>query len=197
MTSAVSSPAAQTPSSRSSSACSSDPPTPRPSPTSADTNAARLVPDSPLSMTRVLAVDYGGRRIGVALSDPTRTIAAPLTTLTRRRGKRPPWAELERLVREHEVAEIVVGLPLDLGGNESEWSEEVREFAAKLGRRVERPVHLVDERLTSVQAERVVRGIGLRRTQREEKERVDAAAAAVILMTYLAGQKRGEDGVSS
>jgi putative holliday junction resolvase len=148
-------------------------------------------------MSRVLAVDYGERRIGIALSDPTRTIASPLVTLSRRAGKRPPWAELERLVRENEVGEIVVGLPLDLGGNENPWSAEVREFATKLERRAERPVHLVDERLSSVQAERVVRGIGLRRSQREEKERVDAAAAAIILKTYLAGQRKDENDAST
>ena len=67
-------------------------------------------------MSRILAVDYGERRLGLALSDPTGTIAAPLETLTRRPGKRPPWTALERAVHEHAVSEIVVGLPLDLSG---------------------------------------------------------------------------------
>ena len=130
-------------------------------------------------------MDYGERRIGLALSDPTRTIASPLTTLQRRAGKRPPWPELQRLVAEHEVAGVVVGLPLDLSGEEGEWAREVRDFGEQLARRTGLPVHFVDERLTSVMAERAVRGIGLKRGQREEKERVDAAAAALILSAYL------------
>lgn len=136
-------------------------------------------------MSRILAVDYGGRRIGIAISDPTRTIAAPLTTLTRRPGKRPPWAEISRLVSEHEVTELVVGLPLDLTGGEGEWAAEVRAFGAELARRTGLPVHWVDERLSSVEAERAVRGMGLRRSQREDKARIDATAAALILRGFL------------
>ena len=138
-------------------------------------------------MSRILAVDYGERRIGLALSDPTRTIAYPLTTLTRRRGRRPPWAEMLRLVQEKEVEEIVVGLPLELQGHEGPWAAHVRTFGDELGRRTGLPVHWVDERLTSVEAERVVRGLGLPRKQREQKERIDAAAAALILQSYLQG----------
>src|SRR5215213_10957472 len=79
-------------------------------------------------MGRTIALDYGERRIGVALSDPTRTIASPLTTLQRRAGKRPPWAEIGKLIVEHEVEEAVIGLPLDLAGEESAWTAEVRQF---------------------------------------------------------------------
>lgn len=136
-------------------------------------------------MSRILALDFGRRRIGVALSDPTRTIAAPLTTLVRRPGKRPPWAEIARLVAEHEVAELVVGLPLELGGGEGEWAAEVRAFGAELARRTGLPVHWVDERLSSVEAERAVRSLGLKRSQREDKARIDSTAAALILRGYL------------
>jgi putative Holliday junction resolvase len=139
-------------------------------------------------MSRILALDYGQRRIGVAITDPTRTIASPLTTLKRREGKRPPWAELARILEEQEVAEIVVGLPLDLAGEEGEWAAEVRGFGAELVRRYALPVHWVDERLTSVMAERAVRGLGLKRSQREEKGRIDAAAAALILQAFLRTQ---------
>lgn len=135
--------------------------------------------------SRVLGLDYGLRRIGVALTDPTRTIASPLATLTRRPGKRPPWAELHRIILENEVAEIVVGLPLTLAGEEGEWAAEVREFGAEVARRYGLPVHWVDERLTSVQAEQAVRAIGLKRSHREQKERVDSAAAALLLRAYL------------
>lgn len=150
-------------------------------------------------MSRILALDYGQRRIGVAVTDPTRTIASPLTTLRRREGKRPPWAELARIVEEQEIAEFVVGLPLDLAGEEGEWAAEVREFGAQLARRHSLPVHWVDERLTSVMAERAVRGLGLKRSQREEKGRIDSTAAALILQAFLRMQvvrAEGEDSAS-
>ena len=143
-------------------------------------------------MARTLAFDYGERRIGVAVSDPTRTIASPLGTLTRRAGKRPPWAEISALVAEQEADEIVVGLPLDLAGGEGAWAAEVRGFGDDLQRRTGLPVHWMDERLSSVRAERAVRTMGLRKGQREEKARIDAAAAAVILEGWLALRRNRE-----
>lgn len=136
-------------------------------------------------MSRLAALDYGTRRIGIALSDPTGTIAYPLTTVTRRPGKRPPWPEITRILGEHEVAEVVIGLPLSLAGEEGEWAAEVRDFAAQLQRRTSLPVHWIDERLTSVRAERSVRSMGLKKSAREEKARVDATAAALILEAFL------------
>lgn len=136
-------------------------------------------------MPRILAVDYGERRIGLALSDPTATIASPLPTLKRRKGKRPPVAPIARLVEENAVEEIVVGLPLTLEGDDSDWTREVREFANALADRTSLPVALRDERLTSVRAERAVRSLGLSKEKREEKSRVDAAAAVLILQAYL------------
>jgi putative holliday junction resolvase len=136
-------------------------------------------------MSRIIGLDYGQKRIGVAISDPTRTIASPHATLQRRVGKRPPWPELKKIAEEGEVTEAVIGLPLDLAGNEGEWAAEVREFGAEVGRRLGIPVHWIDERLTSVVAEKAVRGIGLKRSQREQKDRVDAAAAALILRYHL------------
>ena len=144
-------------------------------------------------MGRTIALDYGERRIGVALSDPTRTIASPLTTLQRRAGKRPPWAEIGQLIAEHEVEEAVIGLPLDLAGEESAWTAEVRQFGDDFARRTGLPVHWIDERMTSVMAERSVRGMGLRKSQREEKERIDATAAALILEGWLA-RRRAQGG---
>jgi putative Holliday junction resolvase len=138
-----------------------------------------------------MALDYGERRIGVAVSDPTRTIASPLETLQRRAGKRPPWAEIARIVEEQEVDEAVVGLPLDLAGDEGTWAAEVRAFGADLARRTGLPVHWVDERMSSVRAERVVRGMGLKRSQREEKGRIDSTAAAMILETFLTRRRLG------
>ena len=136
-------------------------------------------------MGRLLGIDFGERRIGLAISDPTRSIASPLITLTRRIGKRPPWAELDQVIREKDVEGIVVGLPLDLEGAETPWSNEVRDFAARLEARSGLSVSFIDERLTSVMAERVVRGSNLPRSRREQKGRIDETAAAIILQNYL------------
>ncbi|MDB4948798.1 MAG: Holliday junction resolvase [Gemmatimonadetes bacterium] len=141
-------------------------------------------------MARSMAFDFGERRIGVAVSDPTRTIATPLATLARRPGKRPPWPEIGRLVGEQEVDECVVGLPLGLDGDEGPWAAEVREFGAELERRTGLPVRWVDERMTSVLAERAIRELGLKRSDRRDKERVDAAAAAIILEGWLTRRRR-------
>lgn len=142
-------------------------------------------PDSGSGGGRVLGVDFGEVRVGLALSDETRTLASPLPTLRRRRGKRPPLKALETLARDHEVQEVVFGLPLDLSGDETEWSHEVRRVGEALGERLGVPVHFVDERMTSVRAERAVRSLGLPKSRREEKERVDRASAILILQAWL------------
>lgn len=134
---------------------------------------------------RVMGVDFGTLRIGLALSDETRTLASPLPTLKRRRGKRPPLRTMESIAREHEVSALVFGLPLELSGEESEWTREVRAAGQKLAGRLELPLAFIDERLTSVEAERRVRSSGLRKSQREEKDRVDAGAAVLILQRWL------------
>lgn len=136
-----------------------------------------------------MGLDYGERRIGVALSDPTATLASPLDTVHRRRGKRPPLHALETLARQHDVGGLAVGLPLTLAGEEDAWCAEVRTVGDELGRRLDVPVVYVDERMTSVQAEQAIRSSGRRKSQREEKDRVDAAAAAVILQRHLDGKE--------
>ncbi len=139
----------------------------------------------PAREVRALGIDFGERRIGLALSDETGTIAFPLTTLDRRRGKRAPLRRIEEAAHRHEVEALVVGLPLELTGEESSWSRDVRQVGGKLSARLGIPVHMVDERMTSVRASRAVRGIGLPRGKREERGRVDAAAAAIILQSWL------------
>lgn len=136
-------------------------------------------------MPRILGIDYGLRRIGLAVSDPTATIAQPLPTLVRRRGKRPPVQAVADIAREYEAAEAVLGLPLNLEGEEDEWTAEVRAFGTALAQRAGIPVRYLDERFTSARAERSVRASGLRKSQREDKARVDAAAATLILQAYL------------
>lgn len=136
-------------------------------------------------MSRILGIDFGTRRIGLALSDPTGTISTPLPTLTRRAGKRAPVAAIAALAREHQVSRIVIGLPLSLEGTETDWTAEVRAFGAKLALRTGLTVSYLDERLTSVVAEKTVRSLGLKRSERERKDRVDATAALLILQTFL------------
>ena len=88
-------------------------------------------------------------------------------------------------MHENEVVGIVVGLPLALAGTETEWTTEVRDFAERLAARTRLPVHLMDERMTSIEAEGAIRGLGLRKSRREDKARIDATAAAIILRNYL------------
>lgn len=134
---------------------------------------------------RILGLDYGERRIGLALSDPTGTLASPLTTVTRRRGKRPPLRRMESIARDHGVTGLVVGLPLDLEGAEDGWCAEVRRVGDELARRLHVPRGYVDERFSSVRAEAALRAVGVQPSRRGEKARVDAAAAAVILQSWL------------
>lgn len=140
---------------------------------------------------RALGVDFGEVRVGLALSDETGTIASPLGTLSRRRGKRPPLRRIEEIARRYTVQALVVGLPLELSGEESSWSLEVRKVGDELAARLGIPVHMVDERMSSVRASRAVRAVGLPRGKREERGRVDAAAASIILQGWL--DRRGSE----
>jgi putative Holliday junction resolvase len=144
-------------------------------------------------MMRALGIDFGERRIGLALSDPTRTIASPLPTVKRRAGKRPPIAALMKIIETNDVTALVMGLPLTLEGEESDWTRLIRTVAEALSERTGLPVHYVDERLTSVRAERAIRSLGLSKKKREEKERVDAAAAVLILQSWLDQQPKNQE----
>lgn len=121
----------------------------------------------------------------MAVSDPTNTVATPLETLVRRAGKRPPIKRMAEVAAELDVGQLVVGLPVSLDGSESEWCAEVRKMGEKLAHRIGAPVAFVDERLTSVRAERAVRSTGLSKKDREQKGRIDAAAAQLILQAWL------------
>jgi putative Holliday junction resolvase len=104
-------------------------------------------------MSRVMALDYGAARCGVALSDPSGTLATPLPVVERA-GTRKGLARLAELISSSGAERVVVGLPLTLAGGEGPQAAETREFAERLGRRVQVPIELYDERLTTVQAER-------------------------------------------
>jgi putative Holliday junction resolvase len=93
---------------------------------------------------RFLGIDLGERRIGLALSDPTGTIAQPLDAIVRRRGKRVPMQSILERIQSNGVAEIVVGLPLYLAGDDTAWTHEVRELASRQADRSGQLVHHVD-----------------------------------------------------
>lgn len=130
-----------------------------------------------------MAVDYGERRIGLAISDPTRTIASPAGFILRRLGKRPPIAEIMRRGAAFEVGGFVLGLPLDGEGEETDRSREVRHIASELEKRTGFPVQLIDERFSSAAALRAIREMG--GSTRGRKGDVDALAATILLQQVL------------
>ncbi|HET9425098.1 MAG TPA: Holliday junction resolvase RuvX [Gemmatimonadaceae bacterium] len=131
-----------------------------------------------------MAVDYGDRRIGLAISDPSGMIASPAGFILRRAGKRPPVAEIIRRAEALEARGFVVGLPLDGNGDETPRSAEARAVAAALAERTKLPVDLVDERFTTAAARRAIREMG--GSQKDRRGDVDALAATVLLQHALA-----------
>jgi putative holliday junction resolvase len=132
---------------------------------------------------RWMAVDWGERRIGLALSDPSGTIATPAGAILRRAGKRAPIAELVRRAEALEARAIVMGLPLDGEGDDTPRATECRRVASELARRTKLPVALLDERFTTATALRAIHEMG--GSTRGRKEDVDALAAAVLLQQAM------------
>jgi putative Holliday junction resolvase len=130
-----------------------------------------------------LAIDYGERRVGLAISDPTGTIASPAGVIVRRAGKRPPVAEILRRAEALEARGFVLGLPLDGNGDETPRSREVRTVAEAIAQRSGKAVELVDERYTTATALRAIHEMG--GSTRGRKGDVDALAAAVLLQRVL------------
>ncbi len=127
-------------------------------------------------------MDVGSRRIGLAITDPLGITAQGLETL-QRQNKRTDFARLEQVIREHKVAEIVMGLPLRMTGAEGIQAEKMQAFAEDVRRRFRLPVHLWDERLTSVQANRLLRETDMSIKRRGEV--VDQMAAVLILQSWM------------
>jgi putative Holliday junction resolvase len=132
---------------------------------------------------RILALDWGEIRFGVARSDETQTLASPLETLTRRAGKRFPMPRFLELVSAAEAVGIIVGLPVGLDGREGQNAAAAREVADAVGQRTALPVELVDERFTTVAALDAIREVG--GSTRGRKEDVDALAASILLQGFL------------
>jgi putative holliday junction resolvase len=137
----------------------------------------------PFPRGRVMAVDYGERRIGLALSDPMGIIASPAGNIVRRRGKRPPIAEIIRRAEASGTQGFVVGLPLDGNGDDTPRSLEARRIADELGRRTGLPVRMADERFTTAAARRAIHEMG--GTPGDRRGDVDALAATVLLQGVL------------
>lgn len=128
-------------------------------------------------------MDWGEKRFGVAISDPLRMFAQPLVTLTRRAGKRAPVGPIAELIVQHEVGEVVVGLPLTPEGAEGEHAADARVLGEAIRVRSGVPVHYLDERMTTAQAIRAARHVGVR--DKEGRARIDQMAAVAILQAWL------------
>ena len=131
-------------------------------------------------MGRILGIDHGDVRIGIAMSDETAFLASPLTTVQNGKGAAD---EIAALVREHAVETIVIGLPLNMDGSAGSATEKTRKFAAKLAEKTDVPIEEIDERLTTVTAHHNLREAGL--DGKKRKSVVDMAAAQIILQDWL------------
>lgn len=131
---------------------------------------------------RILGLDVGSKTIGLAVSDPLGITAQGLNTI-RRKNKRHDFEQLQRVIEQFEISEIVVGLPLRMSGMEGTQSEKMRAFAVEMERRFSLPVHLWDERLTSAEANRVLRDSEMSIKRRGEV--VDRLAAVLILQSWM------------
>jgi putative Holliday junction resolvase len=141
---------------------------------------------------RILGLDVGSRRIGIAVSDPLGITAQGLETL-QRQNKRTDLAALERVIRDHDVKEIVVGFPLRMSGAEGTQSDKMLLFAEDLRKRFRLPVHLWDERLTSAEANRLLRETNLSIEKRGKA--VDRMAAILILQGWMEGRRHPASGL--
>ncbi len=133
---------------------------------------------------RLLALDLGSRRIGLAVSDSLGVTAQPLETL-HRTTKRADFAELKNLIQQYSITEIVLGHPLNMSGEPGPQALKVAAFAEELRSRCGLPIHLWDERLTSAEAHRVLDDSGHSRDRFARKGKVDRIAAVLILQSFM------------
>jgi putative Holliday junction resolvase len=141
---------------------------------------------TPAPVRRVLGLDVGSKRIGIAVSDPLGITAQGLETL-QRQNKRLDFEKLEKLARDYSVAEVVVGFPLRMSGAEGVQAEKMHRFADELRERLQIPVHLWDERLTSAEANRLLRETEMSIQRRAQV--VDQMAAVLILQSWMERQR--------
>jgi putative Holliday junction resolvase len=135
------------------------------------------------ALARFMAIDYGRKRVGLAIADPLGMIASPAGFILRREGKRAPITKILARAKELEAAGFVIGLPLDGGGNETDWTAEVRALGAEIAKRTGMPVRFYDERFTTAAALRTVQELG--ESTRGRKGDVDSLSAAILLQHAL------------
>lgn len=135
------------------------------------------------ALARFIAVDYGRKRVGLAIADPLGMIATPAGFIERREGKRPPITKIIARATELGAQGYLIGLPLDGEGHETEWTAEVRKLGAEIAKRTGMPVRFYDERYSTAAALRTVKQLG--ESTRGRKGDVDALAAAILLQNAL------------
>jgi putative Holliday junction resolvase len=139
---------------------------------------------------RIAGIDYGTVRVGIAVSNPDRTLASPLESYTRQ-GREQDARRMQRLVREEQIALFVVGLPVHLDGRESQKSSEARRFGQWLSGVTGVTVEYFDERFTSAEAEQYLTAAKM--TSKRRKQRIDMVAAQIMLSAFLEAGGRGQD----
>ena len=131
---------------------------------------------------RVMALDLGEKRIGVAISDELRLVAQSYAVI-KRKSRKEDYTRYQNIIAEQKITLLVIGLPITLGGEDSQKTTWVRDYAADLGKHIDIPIEFWDESLTTVEAEASLRARNIR--GKKARERVDAVAAAFILQNYL------------
>jgi len=133
-------------------------------------------------VSRFLGIDYGTVRIGLALSDPTGTLASPLQFLENQSPQQVTTA-LSELIQTHQIAGLVIGLPRNMDGTYGPSAQKVRDFIGQIQKSISVPITPIDERLTTAQASKQLSGIGL--NQKQLRKKVDSSSACLILQQYL------------
>jgi len=136
-----------------------------------------------MSITRILAIDFGTVRIGIAISDPLRIIARPYRVLA---NSDSFFDELRTIIARENVGEVVLGLPLNLAGEDTDKTREVRVFEEKLREEISLPVQFFDERYTTVEANSALKKLGY--SFRDERAVIDMVAASILLQSYMDNQ---------
>jgi len=134
---------------------------------------------------RIMAVDYGMQRVGIAVSDPHGTISQPLSTL-KVTSRRHVIERLSSLIKELEIGHVIVGYPCALDGAPTEMTKKIKQFVGQLKKKVNVGIELWDERLTSKYAQTTLKAMGIRR----HKNKIDQVAACIMLDEYLSTKKR-------
>lgn len=142
---------------------------------------------------RILAIDYGRQRIGLAITDELGMTASPLPAM-QRKNRREDLRGLRRLLQEHRIGLVLVGYPVHLSGRRGEMADEAARFAQRIEKELKVKVELRDERLTSWEAEEIMKEMG---GSKRKKKRIDSMAAAILLREYLSAKRAGRQDLSA